>query len=71
MKTIEDVQSAVKAYKSHMMNADSLPIDDFHLGFLHGLETALAFIEERPVLHVDENLKHSEYDMKAYPEYFL
>lgn len=71
MKSAEDIQKAITAYKNHMMKVETLPVSDFHLGFIHGLETALSFVEDRPVLHVDENLEHSEYDLKAYPEYFL
>lgn len=69
MKSSEDVLDKLVRYKDHLLCDGKF--DTYDQGLVNGLEIALAMIEERPAFFVDINKKHSDNDIKSYPEYFL
>lgn len=67
----EDIITILKEHKSNLIDSPADELEDYPLGFIHGLEYALSMLEERPVLYINEKRQYSDYDVEKFPEYFL
>lgn len=68
---VEKVHATLNSYKDLIMVDKNEVLDDYGLGFLHGLEFALSLLEERPAMYPDNSKEYSKTDMERHPEYFL
>lgn len=65
------VNSILKRYKEDLIYSGTNELGDYELGFIHGLEYALAVHEHRPVIYVNADRSFSVHDLLKFPEYFI
>ena len=71
MSTSASAKKRLQQLREMYASLDVPFTEDYDWGFYNGVEIALSFIENRPAFYVDKQGKHSDYDIKNYPEYFL
>ena len=67
----EDINKILKDYKDSFMGTSTNELDEYELGFVSGIEYALAMHERRPVMYVRKDRSYSEHDKVKFPERFL
>lgn len=67
----EDINKILKDYKDSFIESGTNELGDYELGFISGLEYALAMHERRPVMYVHKDRTYSEHDKEKFPERFL
>lgn len=69
---LPSLQHSLEAYKKRMTeDIHKEPLSEYDLGFIHGIELALSFIEQRPTFYIRKDGSYDPYDMSRFPEYFL
>ena len=67
-KQINDI---LEQYKKDLIRSGSKELTEQELGFVHGLEYALAMHDRRPTMYVNKDRSYNERDKLRFPEYFL
>jgi hypothetical protein len=65
------INNLLDRHKEYLILSGTEELGDYSLGFIHGLEYALAMHERRPVMYVNKDRTYSRYDKEKFPEYFL
>ena len=65
------INKLLDEYKESLTCSGHKDLTEYELGFIHGLEYALAMHGKRPVMYVDKNRTYTKYDTTRFPEYFL
>lgn len=65
------INKILKDYKDSLIGSDTRDLGEYDLGFIHGLEYALAMHERRPVMYVGKDRMYTDHDKEKFPEYFL
>jgi hypothetical protein len=67
----KEINNKLEEQKKDLIASGSKDLSDYALGFIHGLEYALAMHAKRPVLYVNKDRTYNMHDKHKFPEYFL
>lgn len=71
MKSAGATIAFVKWLKDSLLNESGKFSDEYQHGYYNGVETIMAYIEERPELFRDINKEAMKTDVDRFPEHFL
>ena len=67
----KQINEILEQYKKDLICSGSKDLTEQELGFVHGLEYALAMHDRRPTMYVGKDRTYTEWDKVKFPEYFL